>query len=326
MKNEPIKPRNPKAARGVQIKMQPNKDLDINITDEYFTDDNANAPEDKIPTAILFNSRSKRIDKPNKKKDRSHVTPRSKFYRGLKNRSSQQVKTQPKTPNIAPPTSKSNRFYQSQIKLLSAELNLYNQKNIELNKELQHVKEEMFNAISQNNQDFNFQYMPAFIYINTNDYEKINATYALAKEIIEIIDFDICAELKAIKGSWFKRLILKSKSVLTGKQVTDKLKQVEYGLLLQIKKEQSIVDKNISEAALNLSVALPNITKALETYPDTIICFGTILIVKNELEIGKPTIHIRQLTIVELHFLEKNPDLWRKPSEILSALESINAK
>ena len=198
---------------------------------------------------------------------------------------------------------------------------------IMLQDENSQLKNRIFNQICKTNDMINtqdIQSIPVSIYLDTNRKTEITKAYSAVLDFLASINFAQAIDLKPVKGSWFKKLIADSKSVMTSQEVIDRLKEAEYGVEVNnILKPQSEVDKNHSEA-------LSNILKSIENIPNAAIRIGSLLVVKITNKKEEVNIQVRTLTIKELHLLNKKPELLTKPSAVLLALakeisnESIN--
>jgi hypothetical protein len=175
----------------------------------------------------------------------------------------------------------------------------------------------------QNSLDFfektKIQFFPIDIYLDTNEPELIFEAYESILSFIEYMNFEKVCELKSEKGSWKKKLVAKTKEYLTSEDFNNHLKKAEYAVEANlILKQQSEIDKNQSEALLN-------ILKAVESIPNAAIRIGSLLVVKVTNKEGEVNVQVRTLSITELHYLNKYPDLLNKPNQILSAItEEVN--
>lgn len=158
------------------------------------------------------------------------------------------------------------------------------------------------------------QTIPIEIYVDTSDSTIIYGVYDAVLEFLNSINFEKAFEFKAIEGSWFKKMVAKSKDVITSDAVIERLQKAEYGVEVNaILKQQSEIDKNQSEALLN-------ILKSVEKVPNAAIRIGSLLVVKLTSIEGEVNVQVRSLSLKELHLLNKRPDLLHKPQQVLNAL------
>ncbi len=156
--------------------------------------------------------------------------------------------------------------------------------------------------------------IPVNIYLDTNDKIIIRSVFKYVNEYLSISGFNTLIEFPDEKGSWFKRMVARSVGAITHDEVLERLKEGEYAIEVNgIIKTQSEVDKNQSEA-------LSNIILSLKDVPNGVIHIGSLLVVKITTPEGIPNIQSRTLSIKELHLLNKNPGLLKRPQDIMDAL------
>lgn len=203
------------------------------------------------------------------------------------------------------------------IKLLIGDLEQIKQDLSKLKKENDEFKELIYADSKSYNSEKKTQTIPVEIYLDTNEPSIIFGVYESVLDFLKSIDFEKSFEFNPIKGSWFKRMVAKSKSALTSDEVTERLKEAEYGIEVNaILKQQSEIDKNQSEALLN-------ILKSVERVPNAAIRIGSLLVVKLTNQSGEVNVQVRSLSIKELHLLNKKPELLHSPKNILNALTEV---
>ena len=184
----------------------------------------------------------------------------------------------------------------------------------DLNKENHFVKEILYSNASSFNDLKKTQTIPIDIYLDTNEPQEIFEVYDSVLNFAKSIGFDESVEFEAVKGSWFKRMLVKSQEKLSSEEVMDRLKEAEYGIEVNtILKQQSEIDRNQSEA-------LSNIITSLKDIPNAAIRIGALVVVKLTDEEGAVSLQTRTLSIKELHLLNKKPELLQMPKQILKAL------
>jgi len=185
-----------------------------------------------------------------------------------------------------------------------------------LKKENHILKNSLYNIITGADAQEKIQFMSVEIFLDTDDNETAFRVYSAVLDFLTSMDFERSIEFEAVKGSWYKRLVADSTKAMTSDQLVDRLKEAEYAVeVATILKPQSEVDKNQSEALLN-------ILKSVETVPNAAIRIGALLVVKVTSVEGEVSVQACTLSIKELHLLNKKPDLLRKPHEILTALSN----
>jgi hypothetical protein len=131
--------------------------------------------------------------------------------------------------------------------------------------------------------------------------------------MLKAFDFDVVASFPALRGSWYRNFIAVSRRTLTSRELGERLRKVERGIELQlVHKQQAEIDSMQGDAVAKLLVALDHT-------PDALVQIGSVLLVKVD---GVPA--VRNLTQLELRYLEHNPRLLTSPSTILEALQAVD--
>ena len=199
-------------------------------------------------------------------------------------------------------------IFNDKLEKITEKLSLLEKENVEL-------KKIIFDNIFQEDLDEKNQYIPIDIYIDTSVNEKIFEVYSSVLDFAKNLGFIKILELPAVKNSWFKRAVAKSQEIMTSDQVTERFKEVEYGIEVNtILKQQSEIDKNESEA-------LANILKSLDGIDNGAIRIGSLLVVKiTDIETKAVNLQVRTLSIKEMYLINKNPNLLTNPPKVLEAL------
>jgi len=208
-----------------------------------------------------------------------------------------------------------------EIKKLQDQIKNINESISQLQADNLKLKEDLYNLVLTSNQNEKTQFIPIDIYLDTNDPQEIFSVYESVKQFSSSIGFQFSFDFKAVSGSWYKKLVAKSKQLMTDDQVVSRLKEAEYGLEANmILKQQSEIDKNQSEALLN-------ILKSVENIPNAAIRIGSLIVVKiTDKSTSDASVQVRSLSILEMHTLNKNPELLQNPKEILYALANEISK
>ena len=97
------------------------------------------------------------------------------------------------------------------------------------------------------------------------------------------------------------------------RELGERLQKVERGIELHlVHKQQAEIDSMQGDAVAKLLTAL-------EHTPDALVQIGSVLLIKVD---GVPA--VRNLTQVELRYLERNPRPLRSPATILEALQAVD--
>jgi len=126
--------------------------------------------------------------------------------------------------------------------------------------------------------------------------------------------FEIAEEFPAVEGSWFKKLIGRSKDAIVGEEFLHRLELVERAAKLKyIEEPQARADQPRLEGAADL------IDKIGDN--NAVVQIGSVLLIRKCSNDGPGTILVRTLNQRELIMLEKNPALFRDPDGILDSLD-----
>jgi hypothetical protein len=132
-------------------------------------------------------------------------------------------------------------------------------------------------------------------------------------DLLTAFDFEVVDSLPPLRGSWYRDFIVLSRRALTSRELGERLQKVERGIELQLlHKQQAEIDSMQGDAVAKLLTAL-------EHTPDALVQIGSVLLVKVD---GVPA--VRNLTQVELRYLEHNPKLLKSPGTILEALQAVD--
>jgi hypothetical protein len=132
-------------------------------------------------------------------------------------------------------------------------------------------------------------------------------------DLLTAFDFDVVDSFPSLRGSWYRDFIAVSRRALTSHDLGERLQKVERGIELQLlHKQQAEIDSMQGDAVAKLLTAL-------EHTSDALVQIGSVLLVKVD---GVPA--VRNLTQVELRYLEHNPRLLKSPAAILEALQAVD--
>lgn len=135
------------------------------------------------------------------------------------------------------------------------------------------------------------------------------------ERLFDPLGFERSYELPDESGSWWKKLLLRTKGFFASADVQKRLRTAEGAL------EAHYLDKPQAEANhLQAGAAAPLIT-ALGTTPNACIQVGTLLLVKATKD-GQSAVITRTLTKEELRRLEENQAMLKRPDQVLEWLET----
>ncbi len=152
------------------------------------------------------------------------------------------------------------------------------------------------------------------VYLDTNDEENVmkvkKAIYSFRRAfwLIEEDDFP------DVYGSWFKRWVLRFSQITRDKAFKDKMQEIEYVL------RQATVEKFQAENDNLKGLAAAEVIKSISNVQNAAIVIGTIIVIKVTGDGGESEIFSYTLTAKDLMLLKKNPDIIKKPHELLKEL------
>jgi hypothetical protein len=134
------------------------------------------------------------------------------------------------------------------------------------------------------------------------------------EELVEPLGFERSYELPEESGSWWKRLLLRTKGVFTNEEVQRRLRTAEKAL------EVTCLEKPQAEANHLQAGAAAQLITALGSTPNACVQVGSLLLVKATDHDGKCAVMARTLTTDELRRIEENQAILKKPEEVLEWL------
>lgn len=156
---------------------------------------------------------------------------------------------------------------------------------------------------------------------SSSDNARVNAQISDAvMRFCDSLGLAVADNPPAVRGSWWKGWMGKTKAALTRPEVTSRLEKGERALeLTYLQRQQAAVDKDQAEGAAAL-------LKALDGTPRAVCQIGSILVLKLPGGDGKPSVVTRTLTQKEMILLEQNQHLMKSPEELLRALSDACAQ
>lgn len=158
--------------------------------------------------------------------------------------------------------------------------------------------------------------VPARIYfaesVSTDDRA---AVISALDELMREAGLDLTAQLPDEEGSWWKRLIFRTKAALNQDEVQMRLKKAERAV------EAHYLAKPEAEANNLQASGAAALIAALGETENAAIQVGSLLIIKVTDTTGKCIVLARTLTHDELKRLEENQSILRQPERVLELLQ-----
>jgi hypothetical protein len=157
------------------------------------------------------------------------------------------------------------------------------------------------------------QILPINVFLDTQRVSDVTAVSKAVRSFASSLGFDLFFEGSGKWGSWFGRSFARSKKALTSQGVKDTMTRAERALEMQaLHIPQAQIDAMQADAAAKLIAAL-------EATPSALVQIGSVFLLKVD---GTPI--VRNLTQMELSYLEHNKHLYRSPKDALEELGRVS--
>ena len=158
------------------------------------------------------------------------------------------------------------------------------------------------------------RFISVSIYISEHDDEIVSGITEAFKKFVSELDFEIFEEEAPFIGSWRKSFIIRSKRVLTNKELRILIQQIKKGF------EIKFLEKPNSETVKNLTESIANLTDKTKDIDNVCYLIGDLLFIKTTDKHGKKNIISKSLKPAEVIYINNNHYLLDKPSDILQNL------
>jgi hypothetical protein len=156
------------------------------------------------------------------------------------------------------------------------------------------------------------------IYLDTDDRVAAARVFAAADSLVRILGYDGPFDEEIVYGSIFRRANFRrakaaAMEAATSQEMRERLIQVERIIELNILgSKQAAVDVQEAQAARMLIESIADI-------PQACLTLGSVLVVKYQ-DAGGPVLLSRNLSQLEVHALERFPEIQKNPRQVLDAL------
>lgn len=151
------------------------------------------------------------------------------------------------------------------------------------------------------------------IYLDTNDRAAAAAVFAAADSLVRIYGYDGPFDEEISYGSIFRRAKAVAMEAATSQELRERLIQLERIIELNIlDSKQAAVNVREAQAARMLIDSVADI-------PQACLRLGSVLVVKYQ-DSGGPVLLSRNLSQLEVHALERFPEIQKNPRQVLDAL------
>jgi len=136
----------------------------------------------------------------------------------------------------------------------------------------------------------------------------------------ESFGFVVAEEFPPESGSWWKRFVMKTKEMLTHREVTGRLKKAEKAV------EAAYLDKPQAEANHHQADAAASVITSLQNTANACVQVGTLLVIKATDENGQSGVFATTLSATDIQRLESDRSILRQPHRVLQWLRPDNEK
>jgi hypothetical protein len=165
------------------------------------------------------------------------------------------------------------------------------------------------------------RFMPVRVYVSdpVPQQSTLNGILESIEKLLGDVGFERSDEFPEESGSWWKKIVVKTKGLFTQKEVNERLQKVERAA------EIAYLDKPQAEANQCQAQAASSLISSLSDIANACIQAGSLLLVKATNN-GSSSIVARTLTPMELKLLEENQAMLRKPEKIINWLQQAEKK
>jgi hypothetical protein len=158
--------------------------------------------------------------------------------------------------------------------------------------------------------------IPVRLFISNSNLEDISDVEIPLRELLANIGFKIFYWRRPQIGSWFRRMVAKSRDIIARREVKERLEKIERAIEVQtLIKPQAEADSKILTAVSDFIRSVGDNEAAAQ--------IGSILVVKKKNSTGGFDSIARTLSQKQLLFLENNPQFYSQPSSLLSIFSTI---
>lgn len=151
------------------------------------------------------------------------------------------------------------------------------------------------------------------IYLDTNDRLAAARVFGAADSLVRFLGYDGPFDEEIVYGSIFRRAKAVAMEAATSEQLRERFIQLERIIELSLlESKQAAVDVQEAQAARMLIDSIANV-------PQACLRVGSVLVVKYQ-DAGGPVLLTRNLSKLEMHALERFPEIQKNPRQALDAL------
>lgn len=151
------------------------------------------------------------------------------------------------------------------------------------------------------------------IYLDTDDRAAAARVFGAADSLVRVIGYDGPFDEEIVYGSIFRRAKAVAMEAATSEELRERLIQLERLIELNVlESKQAAVNVREAQAARMLIDSIADV-------PQACLRLGSVLVVKYQ-DGGGPVLLTRNLSQLEMHALERFPEIQKNPRQVLDAL------
>ncbi len=151
------------------------------------------------------------------------------------------------------------------------------------------------------------------IYLDTNDRVAAARVFGAADSLVRTLGYDGPFDEEIVYGSIFRRAKAVAMEAATSEELRERLIQLERLIELNVlESKQAAVNVREAQAARMLIDSIADV-------PQACLRLGSVLVVKYQ-DAGGPVLLTRNLSQLEMHALERFPEIQKNPRQVLDAL------
>jgi hypothetical protein len=151
------------------------------------------------------------------------------------------------------------------------------------------------------------------IYLDTNDRVAAARIFGAADSLVRFFGYDGPFDEEIVYGSIFRQAKAVAMEAATSQELRERLAQLERLI------ELSVLDSKQAAVNVREAQAARMLIDAIADVPQACLRLGSVLVLKYQ-DAGGPVLLTRNLSQLEMHALERFPEIQKNPRQVLDAL------
>ena len=168
-------------------------------------------------------------------------------------------------------------------------------------------------GVAESSEDRALAEITVDIYLDTNDRATAARVFRAADSLVRFLGYDGPFDEEIVYGSIFRRAKAVAREVATAQELRERLIQLERVIELNVlDSKQAAVNVREAQAARMLIDGIGDV-------PQACLRLGSVLVVKYQ-DAGGPVLLTRNLSQLEMHALDRFPEIQKNPRQVFDAL------